>query len=72
MVQLQGIAFVMGFAPVATAGILVGLGFVFGSLRVDEDAEIEGLDLSEHSESAYGLAGAPWRRRCSRRVGRSR
>ena len=30
---------------------------MFGSLRVDEDAEIEGLDLSEHSESAYGLAG---------------
>jgi Amt family ammonium transporter len=57
MVQLRGIAFVIGFAPVATAGILMGLRFVFGPLRVAEEAELEGLDLSEHSESAYGFAG---------------
>jgi Amt family ammonium transporter len=57
MVQLHGIAFVMGFAPVATAGILFALQFVFGSLRVPAEAELEGLDLSEHSESAYGFAG---------------
>ena len=30
---------------------------VFGSLRVGEEEEIEGLDLAEHSESAYGFAG---------------
>ena len=30
---------------------------VFGSLRVDEEEEFEGLDLSQHSESAYGFAG---------------
>jgi ammonium transporter, Amt family len=57
MVQLQGIAFVIGFAPVATAGILLALRLVFGSLRVDEEAEVEGLDLSEHSESAYASGG---------------
>jgi Amt family ammonium transporter len=57
MVQLRGIGFVIGFAPVATAGILFALKLVFGSLRVEEEAEVEGLDLSEHSESAYGFAG---------------
>jgi Amt family ammonium transporter len=55
MVQFRGIAFVVVFAPLATAAILVLLGFVFGSLRVAEEAEFEGLDLSEHSESAYGF-----------------
>ena len=55
MVQLKGIVFVALFAPIATAVILGLLGVVFGSLRVAEDAEQEGLDLSEHSESAYGL-----------------
>ena len=56
MVQLKGIIFVALFAPIATAVILGLLGLVFGSLRVSEDDEQEGLDLSEHSESAYGLS----------------
>ncbi len=56
MVQLKGIVFVALFAPIATAVILGLLGLVFGSLRVSEDDEQEGLDLSEHSESAYGLS----------------
>src|SRR5215475_5450352 len=56
MAQLKGIVFVALFAPIATAVILGLLGVVFGSLRVAEDAEQEGLDLSEHSESAYGLS----------------
>jgi ammonium transporter, Amt family len=56
MVQLKGIVFVALFAPIATAVILGLLGLVFGSLRVSENAEQEGLDLSEHSESAYGLS----------------
>ena len=30
---------------------------MFGSLRVVDEDEIDGLDLSEHSESAYGFAG---------------
>src|SRR5262245_11048433 len=55
-VQLRGIAFVALFAPLATAIILGVLGLLFG-LRVSEEDEIEGLDLTEHSESAYGFAG---------------
>jgi ammonium transporter, Amt family len=54
MVQLTGMAFVIVFAPVATAVILLALKAVFGSLRVDDEKEMEGLDLAEHSESAYG------------------
>jgi Amt family ammonium transporter len=57
VVQLQGILFVMLFAPAMTVAILGLLRGVFGSLRVDEEDEIQGLDLSEHSESAYGTAG---------------
>ncbi len=56
MVQLTGIAFVALFAPIATAVILGLLGVVFGSLRVSEESEQEGLDLAEHSESAYGIS----------------
>jgi Amt family ammonium transporter len=55
MVQLRGIAFVAVFAPVMTAIILLVLRVFFGSLRVAEEEEFEGLDLSQHSESAYGL-----------------
>jgi Amt family ammonium transporter len=54
-VQLRGMAFVIVFAPAATLLILVGLRLLLGPLRVDEDSEISGLDLAEHSESAYGL-----------------
>jgi Amt family ammonium transporter len=59
MVQLSGIGFVMVFAPIATIIILFALQAVFGSLRVDEEDEFQGLDLSQHSESAYvfGTAG---------------
>jgi len=57
MVQLKGIAFVAIFAPIATAIILSLLKLVFGSLRVSEEDEFGGLDLSEHSESAYGFSG---------------
>ncbi len=53
MVQLKGVAFVIVFAPVMTVIILSVLKLVFGSLRVDEEEEYEGLDLSQHSESAY-------------------
>jgi Amt family ammonium transporter len=53
MVQLQGIGFTAVFSPIATAVILGVLKVLFGSLRVEDEAEIEGLDLSQHSESAY-------------------
>lgn len=57
MVQLKGIAFVVVFAPVMTVIILSALKLVFGSLRVADEDEAEGLDLSQHSESAYSLGG---------------
>ena len=44
-------------APVATLLILGLLRVIFGSLRVTDEIEIGGLDLGEHSESAYGFAG---------------
>jgi Amt family ammonium transporter len=55
MVQLEGIVFVAVFAPIATAVILFVLQMIFGTLRVTEEEEFEGLDLSQHSESAYVL-----------------
>ena len=57
LIQLEGVAFVALFAPLATWALLKGLAFAFGGLRVDEEAEFEGLDLVEHSESAYALGG---------------
>jgi Amt family ammonium transporter len=57
VVQLQGIFFVALFAPAMTVVILGALGLAFGSLRVEEEDEMQGLDLTEHSESAYGTAG---------------
>jgi Amt family ammonium transporter len=55
VVQLKGIVFVIVFAPVMTLGILLALRAVFGPLRVEEEDEYQGLDLSQHSESAYTL-----------------
>ncbi len=40
-------------APALTFVILSILKLVFGSLAVDEEAEHNGLDISEHTESAY-------------------
>lgn len=57
MIQLKGIGFVMVFAPVATFVLLKVLELAFGgSLRVSEEDEFEGLDLSQHSESAYAFS----------------
>ncbi|HYB98513.1 MAG TPA: ammonium transporter [Candidatus Limnocylindrales bacterium] len=57
MVQLKSIAFVVVFAPVATFIILSVLKMFFGSLRVHEEDEAAGLDLTEHAETAYSMAG---------------
>ena len=53
VVQLKGILFVVVFAPIASAVILFGLKIVFGDLRPSVEEEVEGLDLSQHSETAY-------------------
>jgi ammonium transporter, Amt family len=57
MIQLEGVAIVMVLAPVMTFILLTILKLVFGGLRVDDEAEHNGLDLSEHSESAYSFGG---------------
>jgi Amt family ammonium transporter len=56
--QLKSILFTAVFAPVATLAILLLLRVVFGSLRLDEEAEFEGVDLAEHSETAYMFGSA--------------
>src|SRR5215475_2962022 len=48
LVQLKGIAFVAIFSPIMTFVILSVLKFAFGSLRVPEEDEVEGLDFSQH------------------------
>jgi Amt family ammonium transporter len=52
--QLVSIGFTAAFAVVMSLAILFVLKMVLGDLRVDEEAEHEGLDLAEHSETAYG------------------
>jgi Amt family ammonium transporter len=55
MIQLKGIGFTAVFAPLMSFVILFGLKLVFGSLRVSDEEEFEGLDVSAHSESAYSM-----------------
>jgi len=57
-IQLKSVVFTAVFAPVATLAILLVLRALFGTLRVDEESEFEGLDLSSHSESAYVFGAA--------------
>lgn len=52
-IQLKSIGFTAVFAPAVTVAILLALRTVFGDLRATDEGEAEGLDLSEHSESAY-------------------
>jgi Amt family ammonium transporter len=57
-IQLKSIVFTAVFAPAVTFGILILLRTLFGTLRVEDEAEFVGLDLSEHSESAYEFGTA--------------
>jgi Amt family ammonium transporter len=57
LVQLKGIGFTAIYAPAASFVILMALKMVFGSLRVTDEQEFEGLDVSAHSESAYSMIG---------------
>src|SRR5262249_40165294 len=51
--QLTSVRFTAVFAPTMTIVILVVLRAVLGDLRVSDEQEYMGLDLSEHSETAY-------------------
>ena len=53
--QIKSIGFTAVFAPLATIVILLAMRLVLGDLRVHEEDEAEGLDLSQHSEAAYTM-----------------
>jgi len=52
--QLVGVLFAWAFAVVGTFVILKIVDAVTG-LRVPEEHEIEGLDITQHGEEAYNL-----------------
>jgi Amt family ammonium transporter len=54
--QIAAVLVTYGLAIVGTLVCLGIAGVLTGGIRVDEDAEFAGLDLSQHSESAYVLA----------------
>jgi Amt family ammonium transporter len=51
--QLKSVVITALYAPVITVVIVFALRAVFGDLRVSDEQEFEGLDLAEHSETAY-------------------
>ncbi len=69
LTQVAAVLVTYGIAIVGTLVCLGVAGALTGGIRVDEDAEFAGLDLSQHSESAYVLA-ATRRRRLRGRHGR--
>ncbi len=54
VVQVVGAGAVIGYSAILTYIILKGIDAVIG-LRVDVDEEVQGLDLSQHSEIGYSL-----------------
>ena len=55
--QFVGVAAAWGLAIVGTAAILGGIR-LFTSLRVTEEEEVTGLDLTLHGEAAYSTGGS--------------
>ncbi len=53
-IQLIGISATVAYSGIGSYVILKAVDFVVG-LRVDEDEETEGLDLSQHDERGYNL-----------------
>jgi len=51
--QLTSVAFTAVYAPAVSVVILYALKAVFGSLRVTDEQEFDGLDVALHSETAY-------------------
>jgi len=52
--QALGAGLVMAYSLVVTAILAKVIDLVIG-FRIDRDAEIEGIDFSEHAETAYEL-----------------
>jgi len=53
-IQILSIGVVLIYSLLLTLGILLGIKLIFG-LRVSEEEELSGLDLSQHGERAYDL-----------------
>jgi len=58
LTQAFGVLCYGGFTAICAAILFVGLKATIG-LRVSEEEELEGLDLSEHGMHAYDLSGSP-------------
>jgi len=58
LTQAFGVLCYGGFTAICAAILFVGLKATLG-LRVSEEEELEGLDLSEHGMHAYDLSGSP-------------
>jgi len=56
VVQVAVAVFAMLWAAVVTVALAYAIKFAMG-WRVDEEDEVEGIDFSEHGESAYDLVG---------------
>lgn len=54
IVQITAVAIAISWAAIGSAIIFYALKFTIG-LRVSADAEVEGLDISEHGERAYNF-----------------
>jgi len=54
-VQIESVAVTIVFVAVMTAVVLKAASFITKGARVDEDAEIEGLDSSQHGEKGFNL-----------------
>lgn len=54
-VQLTGVVSTFIYTAVATWVILKVVGMFTGGLRVDDEAEQQGLDIAEHEETGYNL-----------------
>lgn len=52
--QIEAVAITYVIAVIGTYAILKILQAVFGTLRVDPDAEFQGVDVNEHGEEGYG------------------
>ena len=55
--QAIGVAIAWGIAIVGTWIILKICDIVCGGVRVSQQEEVEGLDLSQHGEEGYSLEG---------------
>jgi Amt family ammonium transporter len=71
VLQLKGVTFAAVFAVLMTLVIAYTLKLVMGGLRVSEEDEETGLDLSQHGENAYsfGTGSASFAERASHESG---